>query len=398
MKKVSFAGNKLRHMEDPLFTLSSLENICMNQNRLEDVNPAITKLTSLTSLELCANKLSSFNYNLNLMRLDLSANRFTSLSFAISSLTFLDISQNDLDSFPVLDCPNLKQVNASYNDITCIPDQITLLCSLRSCDLSHNNIKELPKGFSLLTALTMLHLNNNPISGVPPNFSSMRIRKLNASYTNGFNFGKMDGLKELIYKGVKVDLLYDDYGSLKNLEHLDVSENHFKSIRATSPSLITLSVNQNQLTQLIVDTSCAVQKLNARYNQLTSIDPTITTNPKMSFVDLSNNLIESMPLKLDIPRLQYLNLGFNKLTSIDSDYSRLTNLTHLNISFNNLVTLSTQISTVTPLQTLFIAGNKLTTLPECMSTLTNLKSLHCGENKFFSFPSVILTLTSLTKL
>ncbi|EMD49799.1 leucine-rich repeat containing protein [Entamoeba histolytica HM-3:IMSS] len=398
LKKISFASNKLREVNDYLFSLTGLEYICLNQNKIEEINNKITELTQLTSFEACANKLHEFNFNLNIQRLDLSANFFTTLNFSSTRLTFLDISQNDLTSFPNLNCPNLERINASFNNIELLPDDITILSSLKSCDLRNNKIKSLPKNFSILTSLTYLQLANNPINNVPPNFEVMRIRKLNVNGTQNLIFNPITTLKELNYSKVGVDVLFDNYSILKNLETLDVSNNLFKTLTLTSEKMISCNCSNNKLTTLIIEKGCSIQKLLARNNEISFIDSSIYFNSKLCVLDLSNNKITSLPNKPDMSRLNYLSIGFNKLSSFDMDLNKFSSLTFLDISFNKLNVIPSQIGGLTQLKTLYITGNNISLLPNEFSNLISLTTLHCSENKFTLFPNVLLNLSHLSKL
>lgn len=230
LKKLNLSSNKLTAINSKLFELKNLEMINFNSNSIQSIPDEISNLTKLTSLEVCANKISSFTFNLNVKRLDVSANFFTNISMVSTSLTFLDISQNDLTSFPVLDCPHLEKINASYNNITSVPDQITNLVNLKSLDLKNNLIKSLPRSFCLLTALSLLQLDNNPISEVPMNFETLKIKKLFVSKTRSFLFKPIVTLKELHFSNVGADLLFDDFSTLKQLETLNVSWNIFREL------------------------------------------------------------------------------------------------------------------------------------------------------------------------
>ncbi|ELP89748.1 leucine-rich repeat containing protein, putative [Entamoeba invadens IP1] len=398
MKKVSFSNNQLKTLNDYLFILTDLESVCFNQNKLESLPKSIESLVKLTSLDVCANKLHTFGLTLPIKRLDLSANFFTTITLGATNLTFLDLSQNDLKEFPVLECPKLRQINASYNNIQGLPDQITLLSSLRNLDLKNNEITQLPLNFSLLTALTQLQLENNPISGVPPNFNTMRIKKLNVTATKNFLFEPIAELKELVYSKVNADILFDDYTPLKNLDTLDISNNRFKVLTATSTNLVTLNVSYNLISTLTLTPNCTVQKVFARHNCITAIDQTIFNNQKIAILDMSNNELQTLPMKMEMARLQHFNVGFNKLNHIDIDFLKVLTLTHLDISFNKIVTLPTQIGTLSNLKSLHITGNNIATLPLEFSQLISLTKLHASDNKFTTFPSVLLTLSTLAKL
>lgn len=53
------------------------------------------------------------------------------------------------------------------NQITVIPDEISVLNNLSKLDLSHNKIQSLPYEMVKLTNLITLDLNGNPLMGMP---------------------------------------------------------------------------------------------------------------------------------------------------------------------------------------------------------------------------------------
>ena len=398
LKKLNLSSNKLTAVNSKLFELKNLEMINFNSNSIQSIPDEISNLTKLTSLEVCANKISSFTFNLNVKRLDLSANFFTNITMVSTTLTFLDISQNDLTSFPVLDCPNLEKINASYNNITSIPDQITNLVNLKSLDLKNNLIKNLPRSFCLLTSLSLLQLDNNPISEVPINFETLKIKKLFVSKTKSFLFKPISTLKELHYSSVGADLLFDDFTSLKQLETLNVSWNMFRELHMSSARLVFLNASHNKLTKLSITKDCPVQRIIARHNELSSIDDSLITSSKIGLLDVSNNRLTSFPSKIDTPMLYQLSIGFNHINSLDIEFNKITNLTMLDISFNGIKSIPSTIGALTALKTFYVTGNQLMALPNEVSNLVSLTNFHLSHNKFQSFPNVILELKNLVKL
>jgi Leucine-rich repeat (LRR) protein len=96
---------------------------------------------------------------------------------------------------------------------------------------------------------------------------------------------------------------------------------------------------------------------------------------------LSDKDVKDMFSGLTYPdKLTYLSLYDNKLKEIP-DISKLTKLTHLSLSFNQLKELP-DISKLTKLTTLRLSNNELTTIDENWSKLTNLRYWNLSGNKF----------------
>ncbi|ELP84718.1 leucine-rich repeat containing protein, putative [Entamoeba invadens IP1] len=398
LKKLSFACNKIVQVNEKLFTMTQLETLCLNQNRISTISQSLTSMKGLSSLEICANKLSTLTPPTCLSRLDLSANFLTDFSYSCQSLTYLDVSQNDLSNLPNLDCPNVKQINASFNNIVHLPDSISNLSSLRYLDLKNNKLESLPDTFALLSSLTFLQISNNPISSVPSNFTTMRLKKFHASQTIKFSFDPLPTLRELFYSKVESQILFMDYSAMSNLENLDVSYNQFTTLTVTSPSLITLNCSYNVIQTLSMSKTCTAQKIFARHNQIASIDSSIANSQKLVIADFSNNKLKNLPLKPDLPRIQYLNVGFNRMTILDYDFSKMNTLTYFDVSFNSIHTITNNIGDLTNLKALVLAGNPINSLPNDLTNLVNLTKLHCSNNGLAVFPNVILALSNLQKL
>ncbi|KAL7718057.1 Leucine-rich repeat containing protein [Entamoeba marina] len=321
--------------------------------------------------ELCCSQ----TVYINVGELNFYTNDFEEIpqNIQFTALTFLDISQNDLVEFPSLQCPNLKILNISYNNITVLPESITKLSLIRNFDVSNNNITSLPKPISLLTCLTFLNLKGNPITTAPPNFSIMKIKKLNVSNTKTFVFEPLTSLRELVYSDVHSDVLFDDFSVLSNLEKLDLSNNMFKSINNIPKTLNILDVSHNELT-------------------------TLEISEKLVIADFSRNQINNLPAHLAMTKLEFLSLAFNKLSTIDVDFQMLGSLSHLDLSFNRLSTLSSSLSSLTNLNSLYLTGNKLISLPSELANLSKLKVLHLSNNRFKVLPTFITSYPLLSKL
>eukprot|EP01102_Stenamoeba_stenopodia_P014052 TRINITY_DN4636_c0_g2_i1.p1 TRINITY_DN4636_c0_g2~~TRINITY_DN4636_c0_g2_i1.p1 ORF type:complete len:1322 (+),score=264.84 TRINITY_DN4636_c0_g2_i1:1203-5168(+) len=64
----------------------------------------------------------------------------------------------------------LKQVIATYNKLTSLPESLKHLQNLTALDLSHNRLTELPSYLHTLKSLSFFRVMHNPIKGVPRDF------------------------------------------------------------------------------------------------------------------------------------------------------------------------------------------------------------------------------------
>lgn len=130
------------------------------------------------------------------------------------NLVKLDVSLNKFEEFPrdILALENLKILNMSSNKFTFIPTQIEKLINLRTLDLSSNKIIMVPTQIGKLKELRMLSLGSNQIASLPTQL-----------------------------------------GSLHHLHNLDLSCNELEDIHSfiiNLPTLSTLMITRNRLTSL----------------------------------------------------------------------------------------------------------------------------------------------------
>uniref|UniRef100_A0A7M5XMF5 Disease resistance R13L4/SHOC-2-like LRR domain-containing protein n=1 Tax=Clytia hemisphaerica TaxID=252671 RepID=A0A7M5XMF5_9CNID len=93
----------------------------------------------------------------------------------LNALTYLDISQNQMQTIPVHTCSlPLKILKASHNKITVIPCEIGLLSKLQSLDISCNELTNLPSTLGDLTSLRMLNVRRNVIVSLPDELSKLK--------------------------------------------------------------------------------------------------------------------------------------------------------------------------------------------------------------------------------
>ncbi|XP_047437183.1 leucine-rich repeat serine/threonine-protein kinase 1 isoform X2 [Mugil cephalus] len=177
---------------------SSLQQVNLSQNQLNSLPPGLLHLTKIQRLSAAKNQLTvlfdipdTTNW-IGLRKveeLDVSDNFLTSLPTAImhrlKSLSSLNVSKNQLNTFPdPWACP-LRQCKAFSNVIESLPNTISIFwrAQLQEVDFSENNLKELPSYIFELEALVSLKLCGNQIATLPaPNkWKCCQLRTLDLS-------------------------------------------------------------------------------------------------------------------------------------------------------------------------------------------------------------------------
>uniref|UniRef100_A0A8C3HAZ0 Leucine rich repeat kinase 2 n=1 Tax=Chrysemys picta bellii TaxID=8478 RepID=A0A8C3HAZ0_CHRPI len=165
-----------------------IKSLDLSSNELENID-AISQnccltghLEHLEKLELHQNALRSIPEQLCetlkcLTYLDLHSNRFASFPTYLLKMNYianLDISRNDIGPSLALDphtkCPTLKQLNLSYNQLSCIPKFLADIAeNLEQLMLEGNKISGICSPICL-KELKVLNISKNSISSLAVNF------------------------------------------------------------------------------------------------------------------------------------------------------------------------------------------------------------------------------------
>ena len=247
-------------------------------------------------------------------------------------------------------------------------------------------------GIEYFTGLTSLTLYGHQITEMPDlaPLENLRTFGLNSNETSegvrslpeGF-FSKLP--PSVTSLSVSYDGLTDlDVSSLTNLTSLDCSSNELTSLDVSSLTKLTdLDCSSNELTSLDVSSLTNLTDLDVSGNGLTTLDVSSLTNLKT--LRCSSNKLTSLGT---LPSgLTSLTCSYNDLTSLD--VSSLTDLTSLSCYSNDLTSLD--VSSLTNLRTLSCYDNQMSALD--VSMLSSLRTLECGRQSDGSSGDRQLTLT-----
>lgn len=158
--------------------LETLTILSVQRNRLSSLPPL--NLPSLTELEVQDNMLQELPPLLrlrSLRHLNVNRNKLRALPPSITALTSLDslnIQNNCLTSIPEAICllaSSLRYLMASDNQIDCIPDTVTKLTLLDTLMLDKNRIQKANDSLAFLPSVSLCDLRGNPeLLDVPQSF------------------------------------------------------------------------------------------------------------------------------------------------------------------------------------------------------------------------------------
>ncbi|KAH9932643.1 uncharacterized protein B0H18DRAFT_1115865 [Fomitopsis serialis] len=355
LKDLNVSNNKFRTLPPVVMQLTQLVDLDISFNMLEKLPEDIGQLDALERLIIVGNQVSEFpptcSRLANLKMLDCRRNHISDLAI-MTGLPKVEQVFADHNSVHALDLsfgPYLRQLDASYNDITqltVLPGPIGQPYALTSLDISHAKLSALDeRALAQLAALETLRIDHNSIRYIP-----------------------------------------DSLGNLTHLLHLSCSNNQLRALPSTIGNLQrleTLEVHNNSLAELPPTLwNCAsLQLVNATSNLLGSwrVAPPTMFRALVSGSQGSGSS-STVTLSRALPPIVY-SLERLYLGDPASFFRNMTNLEQLYLSGNKLSAISTEdLHRLTKLQVLFLNGNKLQTLPQELGKLCNLTVLDVGSN------------------
>uniref|UniRef100_A0A672UEC7 Leucine rich repeats and calponin homology domain containing 3 n=1 Tax=Strigops habroptila TaxID=2489341 RepID=A0A672UEC7_STRHB len=152
----------------------SLESLNLYQNCIRYIPEAILNLQSLTFLNISRNQLSTLPVHLCSLPLKVliaSNNKLVSIPEEIGQLrqlTELDVSCNEIQTIPpqIGNLESLRDLNVRRNNLVRLPEELAELPLIR-LDFSCNKITTIPVCYRNLRHLQTIMLENNPLQSPP---------------------------------------------------------------------------------------------------------------------------------------------------------------------------------------------------------------------------------------
>ncbi|KAM4738860.1 podocan isoform 1-T2 [Anableps anableps] len=366
LRSVYLHNNKLTDEGLPhhMFNASdTLEILTISSNFLRVVPSNLP--SSLLRLHLKSNRLEkiptgAFEDLRNLRELYLQNNLLTNDGMdnetfsQLSSLEYLDLSNNNLSVVPKGLPRNLVILHLEKNSIRSIPgDALTSVRNLEYLLLHNNKLRSRsihPMAFQGLKKLHTLHLYNNLLERVPRGLPR-RAKTLMLLHNYVSEIGRND--LSLLYTLTELNLSYnkltnpkihrDAFRKLRILETLDLSGNALHAVPlGLPPSLKVLEIKNNQLNSIPDGALTGMQKL----QKLILSDNKLKLNSAyqgawmelsaLTTLDLSGNQLTHIPS--DLPEsLEYLYLQSNRISSVPaSAFEGTPNIKGIFLRFNRL--------------------------------------------------------------
>lgn len=347
--------------DNTFFNLEALKRLELSGNFLVDIDWALVlgTLYRLEHLDLRNSGITilpedSFMNCTWLRTLILAENDLTDLDVALTlgnnlyHLDTLDLShchlKGPLSEDAFANATKLKTLYLSGNPLFAFDLQVALkpLAKLQRLFLSNCGLKYLPKSFEKLKQLEELDISYNPLNDAfikilaPLN----KLEYLNMGYSNLSHispqtFSKMTSMKHLVLSGNDLNSLEAGlFGNLTHLESLELNDcglmrplnatMFFNNLTYTELKELKLAGNPLVVTRespLLPGQLSGIQNLDLSSCNLTFLpDNAFKRNGNITRLSLSGNNFDSQPGTLKflqlLPKLEYLDLGYNKLTSL----------------------------------------------------------------------------------
>ncbi|XP_023079436.2 toll-like receptor 4 [Piliocolobus tephrosceles] len=382
-KNLDLSFNPLRHLGSySFFRFPELQVLDLSRCEIQTIEDgAYQSLSHLSTLILTGNPIQS-----------LALGAFSGLS-SLQKLVAVETNLASLENFPIGHLKTLKELNVAHNLIQSfkLPEYFSNLTNLEHLDLSSNKIQNIYcKDLQVLHQMPLpnlsLDLSLNPINFIQPGaFKEIRLHKL----TLRSNFDGLNVMKTCIQglAGLEVHrLVLGEFRNQRNLEEFD---------KSALEGLCNLTIEEFRLAYLdyylnnIIDlfnclanvssfslVSVTIKRVedfsynfrwqhlelvNCKFEQFPTLELkslkrlTFTANkggnafsevylPSLEFLDLSRNGLSFKGCcsqnDFGTTSLKYLDLSFNDVITMSSNFLGLEQLEHLDFQHSNLKQMS----------------------------------------------------------
>jgi len=302
--------------------------------------------------------------------------------FKLACLSNLNVSNNNISELPFSDIPSncwpnlLQELDASHNNLQCVPSELFSLPCLQMLNLSHNPLKSLPKNWWTSKSIVTLNLSHSHLECLPIDTQAVQTRGLPATLPRTF----VDGQYTVQNKHTipcRNKSVADSVLQYLNCSYCRI--NTFPRLLAFFfPYLEVLKLSHNKL-----QTCCAINELPVALIDLDVSNNLLHSGKQKSFYRDVHMLNSSMRHS-ELSKLKVLKLANNidlKTLSIHDEH-RYENNRGAHVFFPKLVRLN-------------LANCGLKVAPKHIAELQKLTDLNLSNNKDLTIPREVCNLEFL---
>ncbi|XP_045181229.2 uncharacterized protein LOC123540341 [Mercenaria mercenaria] len=171
LKTLTLRGNNLMNLLPDFDCLQQLQELNLAHNNFEIIPQSIFRLKSLSYLNLNGNMLETVPNALTTLKtlkvLHLHDNNIHFIPDTFPNLQYLNIANNKLYNFSVVNMKHLKLLNANNNYLENIPMGLYSLTKIQSVRLNTNQIRYISTDIANLKKLRTLDIGNNMLVNIP---------------------------------------------------------------------------------------------------------------------------------------------------------------------------------------------------------------------------------------
>lgn len=243
---LNLSHNNLKSLSEQLFLkLTSLHYLDLSDNELKTLPPQLGRLTNLHTLKLSNNPLEEHKMRqierlkslkvLHLANTQRNSNNTPTNIGDLTNLVELNLSSNQISRVPddLSVLKELRRLNLSDNTLEKMPDDFgDWWPNLETLNLSSNNLIVIPNSLCKLCNLKRLYLNDNKLTfeGLPAALGRMHLLEVFMAARNNLelipeSIFRCGRLKKLILTSNRLITLPDTIHLLYDLEILELSNN-----------------------------------------------------------------------------------------------------------------------------------------------------------------------------
>ncbi|XP_052739378.1 leucine-rich repeat-containing protein 40 isoform X1 [Bicyclus anynana] len=391
LSNLSLSHNRLEELPKEFYNLTELRWLSISHNVLRKIEPDFGDLVMLNFLDLSHNKLSvlppGMGYLVRLVELNLSHNELLELPpdiVNLRDLKKLNVSNNNLKRLPTLgELRKMEILDANHNNIEELPDFYGCT-ALKEIYIANNYIKVITEEFcDQMQQLNVLNIRDNKIEELPENISLLKtLKRFDLSNNNlnklPKNLGLLSQLQSISMEGNKLSSVRQDIirgGTDRMMKYLRdrMAEEIISETRLENnwPDKFTMKKSQ----ALMVPS-----------RELTTVPDDVfhaAAEADVHIVDMSKNKLTTVPRGIQQlhETLTQLLLSSNNIESVPPEVAACKHLQYIDLGKNNLADLPIEIGDLKNLRELVIANNKFTKIPRCVYELDKLEILLAAENQ-----------------